>query len=84
MGIKRYRDLDIWKKGVELVKGIYKLTGKFPQQEIYGLVSQMRRSAVSIPSNVADRTILFLIWTFPIFPGLKSFGNLILITDFII
>jgi len=54
MGIKRYRDLDIWKKGIELVKGIYKLTGKFPQQEVYGLVSQMRRSAVSIPSNVAE------------------------------
>jgi len=54
MGIKRYRDLDIWKKGIKLVKGIYKLTGKFPQQEVYGLVSQMRRSAVSIPSNVAE------------------------------
>ena len=54
MGIKRYRDLDIWKKGIELVKDIYKLTEKFPKQEMYGLIGQMRRSAISIPSNVAE------------------------------
>jgi len=54
MGIKRYRDLDIWKKGIELVKDIYKSTEKFPKQEMYSLVSQMRRSAISIPSNVAE------------------------------
>ena len=54
MGIKRYRDLDIWKKGIELVKDIYKSTEKFPKQEMYGLVGQMRRSAISIPSNVAE------------------------------
>jgi four helix bundle protein len=54
MGVKRYRDLDIWKKAIELVKDVYKVTEKFPKQEIYGLVSQMRRSAISIPSNVAE------------------------------
>ena len=54
MGIKRYRDLDIWKKAIELVKDIYRSTEEFPKQEIYGLVSQMRRSAISIPSNVAE------------------------------
>jgi len=54
MGIKTYRDLDIWKKGIELVKAIYDLTKKFPKQEMYGLISQMRRAAVSIPSNVAE------------------------------
>ncbi|MBL7153938.1 MAG: four helix bundle protein [Phycisphaerae bacterium] len=54
MGAKRYRDLNIWKKAVEVVKDIYKATEKFPKQEMYGLVSQMRRSAVSIPSNVAE------------------------------
>jgi four helix bundle protein len=54
MAIETYRDLDIWKKGIEVVKDIYKLTEKFPRQEIYGLVSQMRRSAISIPSNVAE------------------------------
>ncbi|MCJ7729015.1 MAG: four helix bundle protein [Sedimentisphaerales bacterium] len=54
MAIETYRDLEIWKKGIEVVKGIYKLTEKFPKQETYGLVSQMRRSAISIPSNVAE------------------------------
>ncbi len=52
--IKTYRDLDIWKAGIELVKEIYQLTEKFPKQETYGLVSQMRRSAISIPSNTAE------------------------------
>ncbi|MFQ6035068.1 MAG: four helix bundle protein [Sedimentisphaerales bacterium] len=52
--IKTYRDLDIWNAGIEVVKDIYKSTEEFPKQEIYGLVSQMRRSAVSIPSNVAE------------------------------
>ena len=52
--IKTYRDLDIWKAGILLVKVVYKLTEKFPKQEMYGLVRQMRRSAISIPSNVAE------------------------------
>ena len=52
--IKTYRDLDIWKAGIRLVKNIYKLTGRLPKHELYGLVSQMRRSAISIPSNVAE------------------------------
>ena len=52
--IRTYRDLDIWNKGIEVVKGIYKITEEFPKHEIYGLVSQMRRAAVSIPSNVAE------------------------------
>ena len=52
--IRTYRDLDIWKVGIELVKDIYESTEQFPKQEMYGLVSQMRRSGVSIPSNVAE------------------------------
>jgi four helix bundle protein len=52
--IRTYRDLNIWKAAIELVKSIYKTTDRFPRQEIYGLVSQMRRAAVSIPSNVAE------------------------------
>lgn len=52
--IKSFRELDIWKKGIELVKKIYGITAKFPASELYGLTSQMRRSAVSIPSNVAE------------------------------
>lgn len=52
--IKSYRDLIVWKKSMELVVVIYKLTEKFPKTEIYGLTSQMRRAAVSIPSNIAE------------------------------
>ncbi len=52
--IRTYRDLNIWNAGIEVVKDIYKLTENFPKQEMYGLVSQMRRSAISIPSNVAE------------------------------
>ena len=52
--IRTYRDLDIWNKGIETVKDVYKTTGKLPKVEIYGLISQMRRAAVSIPSNIAE------------------------------
>ena len=52
--IKTYRDLDIWNAGIGLVKHIYKPTESFPKHEMYGLVSQMRRSAISVPSNVAE------------------------------
>jgi four helix bundle protein len=54
MAIETYRDLEIWKKGIELVKSIYNLTENFPRQETYGLIRQMRRSAISIPSNAAE------------------------------
>lgn len=54
MQIKTYRDLDIWKKGIGIVKDIYAITEEFPKTEIYGLVTQMRRSSVSIPSNIAE------------------------------
>ena len=52
--IKSFRDLKIWQKGIELVKEVYKITKNFPKEEQYGLSSQMRRAAVSIPSNVAE------------------------------
>jgi len=54
MKIKNYKDLNIWKRSIELVEEIYKLTKSFPKEELYGLTSQMRRAAVSIPSNVAE------------------------------
>ncbi len=44
--IKTYRDLNIWNVGIELVKDIYKLTEKFPKQEMYGIVSQMLRKVL--------------------------------------
>jgi four helix bundle protein len=49
-----YRDLEIWRLGIEIVKDVYRLTSRFPQHELYGLTGQMRRSAISIPSNVAE------------------------------
>ncbi len=49
-----YRDLLVWQKGMTLVKEIYKLTQGFPDEERFGLISQMRRAAVSIPSNIAE------------------------------
>src|ERR1700689_924170 len=49
-----YRDLIAWKKGMQLVGAIYDATDSFPQHEIYGLTSQLRRAAVSIPSNIAE------------------------------
>jgi len=52
--MKSHKDLIVWKKSFELVKEIYFFTRKFPSSEIYGLTSQMRRSAVSIPSNIAE------------------------------
>jgi len=51
---KSYRDLVVWQKGIQLTTLIYKLTKSFPREEIYGLTSQMRRAAVSIPSNIAE------------------------------
>jgi len=52
--IKSYRDLIIWQKSMSLVGEIYKSTKSFPSDEIYGLSSQLRRCAVSIPSNIAE------------------------------
>jgi four helix bundle protein len=49
-----YKDLLVWQKGIALVKQVYRITGVFPAEEKFGLVSQMRRAAVSIPSNVAE------------------------------
>ena len=49
-----HRNLDVWKKSIDFVTIIYKTTESFPKSEIYGLTSQIRRSAVSIPSNIAE------------------------------
>ncbi len=54
MGFNTHKDLDIWRESIDLVERIYKITETFPQSEIYGLTNQMRRSAVSIPSNISE------------------------------
>jgi four helix bundle protein len=51
---KRFEDLVVWGKAHEFVLAVYKLTASFPKQETYGLSSQMRRAAVSIPANIAE------------------------------
>jgi four helix bundle protein len=52
--VKTYRDLIVWQKAMTLVSQIYQVTKNFPAEERYGLFSQVRRSAVSIPSNIAE------------------------------
>jgi four helix bundle protein len=52
--IRSYKDLLIWQKGFEIVISTYKLTKAFPQEELYALTSQIKRAAVSIPSNIAE------------------------------
>lgn len=52
--IKSYRDLIIWQKSMQLVTQVYRKTKTLPREELYGLVAQIRRSSVSIPSNIAE------------------------------
>lgn len=59
--VETYEDLEVWKRSMDLVEGIYRLTDEFPKTETYGLVAQMRRCAISIPSNIAE--------------GKRRFGN---------
>jgi four helix bundle protein len=51
---RSYRDLEVWKLSVELVKEVYRTTVEFPNYELYGLTNQIRRAAVSIPANIAE------------------------------
>lgn len=51
---RNYKDLLVWQKGMDLAKLVYRVTRAFPNEEKFGLVSQMRRAAVSIPSNIAE------------------------------
>ena len=52
--MKTYRDLLVWQKAITFVTKTYKATKMFPKEELYGLISQMKRSAISIPSNIAE------------------------------
>lgn len=52
--MREFKDLDIWKLGHKMTLKVYKVTSQFPEEEKYGLVSQMRRSSVSIPNNIAE------------------------------
>jgi four helix bundle protein len=52
--IKSYKDLIVWQRGMDLVEAVYQITKKLPDSEQWGLISQMRRAAVSVPSNIAE------------------------------
>ena len=51
---KNYKDLDVWKKGIEIADEVYNITDGFPQNERYGLSQHLQKTAVSIPSNIAE------------------------------
>lgn len=51
---KNYRDLKVWQKSMDLVKRIYFFTQSFPKEEMYGIISQLRRAGISVPSNIAE------------------------------
>ena len=53
-GVKTYKELLIWQKGIKIVVLVYKLTMTFPKEEIYALTSQLKRASVSVPSNIAE------------------------------
>ena len=52
--MKSYKDLDGWKKSMQLVKDVYLLIKSFPKEELYGLTTQIKRAAVSVPANIAE------------------------------
>jgi len=52
--IQSFRDLQVWQRSIQMTVAVYRLTRDFPREEIYGLTSQMRRSSVSVPSNIAE------------------------------
>ncbi len=54
MSLQHYRELIVWQKAISFVESVYRITNDFPKTEIYGLTSQVRRAAVSIPSNIAE------------------------------
>ncbi|HCF94156.1 MAG TPA: four helix bundle protein [Verrucomicrobia bacterium] len=54
MQVKSYKDLIVWQKSMDLVAMVYQVTKTFPREELYGLTNQLRRAAVSIPSNIAE------------------------------
>jgi len=52
--VRTHKDLEAWKQAMAMARAIYELTKDFPKEEVYGLVAQMRRAAVSVPSNIAE------------------------------
>jgi four helix bundle protein len=70
-----FRDLQVWQRSMELTVVIYRLTQNFPREEVYGLTSQIRRSAVSVPSNIAEGQGRLAIGEFRQFLGIARGSN---------
>ena len=54
MTVNSYKDLDVWNKGIEIVDHVYEVTSQFPKEETYGLAAHMQKTAISVPSNIAE------------------------------
>src|SRR5439155_4880927 len=54
MSVKTYRDLMVWQRAMDFAVAVYRVTALFPREELYGLIGQLRRAAVSVPSNIAE------------------------------
>jgi len=52
--VENYKDLEVWKKAIALATEVYKITSRFPREEQYGLISQIQRSAIAVPANIAE------------------------------
>jgi four helix bundle protein len=70
-----FRDLVVWKKSMLLAAAVYELTREFPREEMYGLTSQIRRSAVSVPSNIAEGHGRLTVGEFKQFLGIARGSN---------
>jgi four helix bundle protein len=70
-----FRDLQVWQRAIQLTVVIYRLTQGFPREEVYGLSSQIRRSAVSVPSNIAEGQGRLTVGEFRQFLGIARGSN---------
>ncbi|HUA99209.1 MAG TPA: four helix bundle protein [Terracidiphilus sp.] len=70
-----FRDLLVWQRAMQLTVAIYRLTQEFPREEQYGLISQVRRAAVSVPSNIAEGQGRFNVGEFKQFLGIARGSN---------
>ncbi|MGD0890906.1 MAG: four helix bundle protein [Terracidiphilus sp.] len=78
--VRSFRDLVVWQKSIKLTGAIYRITRDFPREEIYGLTSQIRRSAVSVPSNIAEGQGRLSTGGFRQFQGIARGSNFELLT----
>jgi four helix bundle protein len=78
--VRSFRDLVVWQKSIKLTGAIYRITRDFPREEVYGLSSQIRRSAVSVPSNIAEGQGRLSTGEFRQFLGIARGSNFELLT----